>query len=167
MSAKLTYSETNTAETHDDMDRTLKFSVELRTIGQTDFLWPLSETLMTRTIYRLTALLCVVSGNQQPEPPAPPIRALSPRSTISLSPVDIDQRLRLLEIMGNKQSGDGIRKKALDMMIDEIIKIAEAKKCKVRPPTRKLTPTAARGQPHHRSAGECAANPGTGIAISS
>lgn len=37
MSAKLTYSETNTAETHDDMDRTLKFSVELRTIGQTDF----------------------------------------------------------------------------------------------------------------------------------
>ena len=37
MSAKLTYSETNTAETHDDLDRTLKFSVELRTIGQTDF----------------------------------------------------------------------------------------------------------------------------------
>jgi hypothetical protein len=37
MSAKLTYSETNTTDVSDEMDRTLKFSVELRTIGQTGF----------------------------------------------------------------------------------------------------------------------------------
>ncbi|HLA01207.1 MAG TPA: hypothetical protein VJ019_00455, partial [Aestuariivirga sp.] len=37
MSAKLTYSETNTTDVSDELDRTLKFSVELRTIGQTGF----------------------------------------------------------------------------------------------------------------------------------
>jgi LPS-assembly protein len=37
MSAKLTYSETNTTDPGDVTDRTLKFSVELRTIGQTGF----------------------------------------------------------------------------------------------------------------------------------
>ena len=37
MSAKLTYSETNTTDVSDEMDRTLKFSVELRTIGRTGF----------------------------------------------------------------------------------------------------------------------------------
>ena len=37
MSAKLTYSETNTTDLGDVTDRTLKFSVELRTIGQTGF----------------------------------------------------------------------------------------------------------------------------------
>ena len=37
MSAKLTYSETNTTEVGNKTDRTLKLSVELRTIGQTGF----------------------------------------------------------------------------------------------------------------------------------
>ncbi len=37
MSAKLTYSETNTTDLGDETDRTLKLSVELRTIGSTDF----------------------------------------------------------------------------------------------------------------------------------
>ncbi|MGB9144017.1 MAG: LPS assembly protein LptD [Aestuariivirga sp.] len=37
MSAKLTYSETNTTEVGNQTDRTLKLSVELRTIGQTGF----------------------------------------------------------------------------------------------------------------------------------
>lgn len=37
MSAKLTYSETNTTDVDDETDRTLKLSVELRTIGRTGF----------------------------------------------------------------------------------------------------------------------------------
>jgi LPS-assembly protein len=37
MSANLTYSETNANNVSDEVDRTLKFSVELRTIGQTGF----------------------------------------------------------------------------------------------------------------------------------
>jgi LPS-assembly protein len=37
MSAKLTYSETNKTDGTDETDRTLKLSVELRTIGQTGF----------------------------------------------------------------------------------------------------------------------------------
>ena len=37
MSAKLTYSETNTTDLGDETDRTLKISVELRTIGQTSY----------------------------------------------------------------------------------------------------------------------------------
>ena len=37
MSAKLTYSETNKVDVGDETDRTLKLSVELRTIGQTGF----------------------------------------------------------------------------------------------------------------------------------
>jgi hypothetical protein len=37
MSAKLTYSETNEVDSDDETDRTLKLSVELRTIGRTGF----------------------------------------------------------------------------------------------------------------------------------
>jgi len=37
MSAKLTYTETDSTVTGDEIDRTLKLSVELRTIGQTGF----------------------------------------------------------------------------------------------------------------------------------
>ena len=37
MSAKLTYSETNDVDYSDEIDRALKLSVELRTIGQTGF----------------------------------------------------------------------------------------------------------------------------------
>ena len=44
---------------------------------------------------------------------------------------DIDQRIRLLEILGTKRDTADLRKKALQAMIDEVIKIAEAKKYKV------------------------------------
>ena len=37
MSARLTYSEGDTTDVNDETDRTLKLSVELRTIGQTSF----------------------------------------------------------------------------------------------------------------------------------
>lgn len=37
MSAKLTYSETNTTDVGDEIDRTLRLSVELRTLGRTEF----------------------------------------------------------------------------------------------------------------------------------
>ncbi len=50
---------------------------------------------------------------------------------IPITSFDIDQRLRLLEILGQKQEANDARKKALHMMIDEVIKIAEAKKYKV------------------------------------
>jgi peptidyl-prolyl cis-trans isomerase SurA len=50
---------------------------------------------------------------------------------VPITSFDIDQRLRLLKILGTKQAGNDARKKALQAMIDEIIKIAEAKKYKV------------------------------------
>jgi lipopolysaccharide assembly outer membrane protein LptD (OstA) len=37
MSAKLTYSESNSTDVSDTLERSIKLSVELRTIGQTDF----------------------------------------------------------------------------------------------------------------------------------
>jgi peptidyl-prolyl cis-trans isomerase SurA len=50
---------------------------------------------------------------------------------IPITSFDIDQRLRLLKILGTRQEAGDARKKALQMMIDEVIKIAEAKKYKV------------------------------------
>ena len=50
---------------------------------------------------------------------------------IPITSFDIDQRLRLLEILGAKRDTADLRKKALQAMIDEVIKIAEAKKYKV------------------------------------
>ena len=50
---------------------------------------------------------------------------------IPITSFDIDQRLRLLEILGRKQEGKDARKNALHMMIDEVIKIAEGVKYKV------------------------------------
>ena len=88
---------------------------------------------MTRTIYCLTALLCALclAISSQNTARAAEQGIVATVNDIPITSFEIDQRLRLLEIMGTKQSGDGIRKKALDMMIDEIIKIAEAKKYKV------------------------------------
>ena len=78
---------------------------------------------MTRTIYCLTALLCALclAISSQNTARAADQGIVATVNDIPITSFDIDQRLRLLEIMGNKQSGDGIRKKALDMMIDEII----------------------------------------------
>ena len=50
---------------------------------------------------------------------------------IPITSFDIDQRLRLLEILGRKQEGNDARNRALHMMIDEVIKIAEGTKYRV------------------------------------
>jgi peptidyl-prolyl cis-trans isomerase SurA len=55
-------------------------------------------------------------------------------ATVNDSPIttlDIDQRLQLQKILGDKQAAGDPRRAALRTMIDEIIKIAEAKKYKV------------------------------------
>ncbi len=60
-------------------------------------------------------------------------------ATVNDKPItsfDIDQRLRLLKILGAKQDGD--RKKALQAMIDEVIKIGEAKKYNAAPSDKEI-----------------------------
>ncbi len=57
---------------------------------------------------------------------------------IPITTFDIDQRLRLLKILGDRQGVEGGRKKALRMMIDEIIKISEAKKYKANPSEKEI-----------------------------
>lgn len=52
---------------------------------------------------------------------------------IPITSFDIVQRLLLMEILGQKQESKDAREKALRTMIDEIIKIAEAKKYKMDP----------------------------------
>ena len=50
---------------------------------------------------------------------------------IPITTLDIQQRLSLLKILGERSTGPNPRKFALRMMVDEIIKIAEAKKYKM------------------------------------
>jgi peptidyl-prolyl cis-trans isomerase SurA len=57
---------------------------------------------------------------------------------IPITTFDIDQRLRLLKILGDRQGVEGGRKKALRMMIDEIVKISEAKKYKANPSEKEI-----------------------------
>ena len=57
---------------------------------------------------------------------------------IPITSFDIDQRLRLLEILGRKQEGKDARSKVLHMMIDEVIKIAEGTKYKVSPTDKEI-----------------------------
>jgi peptidyl-prolyl cis-trans isomerase SurA len=57
---------------------------------------------------------------------------------VPITSFDIDQRLRLLEILGRKEEGNDARNKALHMMIDEVIKIAEATKYKVNPADKEI-----------------------------
>lgn len=88
---------------------------------------------MIKTIYYLAALLCALhllggTGN--------PARAagqgvIATVNDIPITSFDIDQRLRLLELLGRKLETSDARKKALNMMIDEVIKIAEGTKYKV------------------------------------
>ena len=85
---------------------------------------------MTKTIYCLAALLCafcLVSASQNSARAAGQ-GIVATVNDIPITSFDIDQRLRLLEILGIKEAGKDARKKALHMMIDEIIKIAEGKK---------------------------------------
>jgi peptidyl-prolyl cis-trans isomerase SurA len=50
---------------------------------------------------------------------------------IPITTLDIQQRLSLLKILGDNPKGSDPKKFALNMMVDEIIKIAEAKKYKM------------------------------------
>ncbi|HUQ35964.1 MAG TPA: SurA N-terminal domain-containing protein [Aestuariivirga sp.] len=88
---------------------------------------------MIKTIYCLAALLCalyLLDGSQNSARAADQ-GIVATVNDIPITSFDIDQRLRLLEILGQKQETSDARKKALHMMIDEVIKIAEATKYKV------------------------------------
>ena len=50
---------------------------------------------------------------------------------VPITTLDIDERLQLMKILGDRPQGGDPRKTALNMMMDEVIKIAEAKKYKV------------------------------------
>lgn len=88
---------------------------------------------MSKTIYCLAALLCalyVLDGNQNSARAADQ-GIVATVNDIPITSFDIDQRLRLLEILGRKLEGKDARKNALHMMIDEVVKIAEGTKYKV------------------------------------
>jgi peptidyl-prolyl cis-trans isomerase SurA len=88
---------------------------------------------MTKTIYCLAALLCALGFPDciQNSARAADQGIVATVNDIPVTSFDIDQRLRLLEILGRKLEGNDARKNALQMMIDEVIKIAEGKKYKV------------------------------------
>jgi peptidyl-prolyl cis-trans isomerase SurA len=89
---------------------------------------------MTKTFYRLGVLLCVLcllEGGQNSSGAAGDQGIVATVNDIPITSFDIDQRLRLMEILGINQETNDARKKALHAMIDEVIKIAEAKKYKV------------------------------------
>jgi peptidyl-prolyl cis-trans isomerase SurA len=88
---------------------------------------------MTKTIYCLAALLCALYflDCNQNSARAADQGIVATVNDIPITSFDIDQRLRLLEILGRKQEGNDARRKALHMMIDEVIKIAEGTKYKV------------------------------------
>jgi peptidyl-prolyl cis-trans isomerase SurA len=50
---------------------------------------------------------------------------------VPITTLDIDQRLKLMKILGDKEATGDPRKSALRTMIDEVVKISEAKKYKV------------------------------------
>jgi peptidyl-prolyl cis-trans isomerase SurA len=88
---------------------------------------------MIKTIYCLAALLCALyflDGNQNSARAADQ-GVVATVNDIPITSFDIDQRLRLLEILGRKEEGNDARRKVLHMMIDELIKIAEGVKYKV------------------------------------
>jgi peptidyl-prolyl cis-trans isomerase SurA len=88
---------------------------------------------MTKSICCLAALLCalfLLDCNENPARAADQ-GIVATVNDIPITSFDIDQRLRLLEILGRKQEGKDARKNALHMMIDEVIKIAEGVKYKV------------------------------------
>ena len=75
-------------------------------------------------------MLCLSGGVQSPSY-AGDQGIVATVNDIPITSFDIDQRLRLMEILGTKQEGASAHRKALEAMIDEVIKIAEAKKYKV------------------------------------
>lgn len=95
---------------------------------------------MIKTIYCFAALLCalfLLDGNQSSSRAADQ-GVVATVNDIPITSFDIDQRLRMLEILGQKQEGKDARDKALRMMIDEVIKIAEATKYKVNPTEKEI-----------------------------
>ena len=88
---------------------------------------------MTKTFYCLAALLCafVQLECSQNSAWAAGEGIIATVNDIPITSFDIDQRLRLMELLDRKQEGSDVRKRALNAMIDEVIKIAEAKKYKV------------------------------------
>lgn len=57
---------------------------------------------------------------------------------VPITTFDIDQRIRLMKILGERQGSETGRKRALSMMIDELIKISEAKKYKANPSDKEI-----------------------------
>jgi peptidyl-prolyl cis-trans isomerase SurA len=88
---------------------------------------------MTKIYYYLTVLLCALcfAISNQMSARADDQGIVATVNDVPITSFDIDQRLRLLEILGNKQGATDARKKALQAMIDEVIKIAQAKKYSV------------------------------------
>ncbi len=88
---------------------------------------------MIKSIYCLAALLCALYflDSNQHSARAADQGVVATVNDIPITSFDIDQRLRLLEILGQKLETSDARKKALHMMIDEVIKIAEGTKYKV------------------------------------
>lgn len=88
---------------------------------------------MTKSICCLAALLCALFllDCKENHARAADQGIVATVNDIPITSFDIDQRLRLLEILGRKQEGKDARKNALHMMIDEVIKIAEGVKYKV------------------------------------
>jgi peptidyl-prolyl cis-trans isomerase SurA len=95
---------------------------------------------MNKTICCVVALLCAfyfLDGSPKSARAAGQ-GVVATVNDIPITSFDIDQRLRLLEILGRKQEGDNARRRALHMMIDEVIKIAEGTKYKVKPTDKEI-----------------------------
>ena len=88
---------------------------------------------MTKTFYYLAVFLCALclAVNNQMSARAGDQGIVVTVNDVPITSFDIDQRLRLLKILGTRADDNDARKKALHAMIDEVIKIAEAKKYKV------------------------------------
>lgn len=89
---------------------------------------------MTKPLYCLAVFLCVlclIDGSRNSSLAAGDQGIVATVSDVPITSFDIEQRLRLLEILGRKPETNEARKKVLHAMMDELIKIAEAKKYKV------------------------------------
>ncbi len=101
---------------------------------------------MTKAPFWLAAafiVLCVLLTN----PRQASARDQGVVATVNDSPIttlDIEQRLQLKKILGEKEASGDARKAALRTMIDEIIKIAEGKKYKVNPSEKEIDSQMAR-----------------------
>jgi peptidyl-prolyl cis-trans isomerase SurA len=89
---------------------------------------------MTKPLYCLAVFLCalcLLGGSRNSSHAAGDQGIVATVNDVPITSFDIDQRLRLMEILGRSQETNDARKQALNAMIDEVIKIAEAKKYQV------------------------------------